>query len=168
MDDTLYNQVFLKPRFQIDFDMNADFLLEKLKKNIDGNQRFKMKSIDNHIIVDVPEKENHYWSPQLQVEIEELTENRSKIKGLFGPKPQVWTLFMFIHFGVAISVLIFGVVIYSNWSLKKSTLFPIVMLVVLSLLWIVLYGIGTIGKSIGKKQMDELKEFTKQVLKNIK
>lgn len=92
MDGISYNQAFLIPRFQIDFDMNADFLLEKLKKNIDVNQRFKMKFIDNHIIVDVPEKENHYWSPQLQVEIEELTENRSKIKGLFDSKPQVYSI----------------------------------------------------------------------------
>ncbi|SEE21863.1 hypothetical protein SAMN04487765_1798 [Tenacibaculum sp. MAR_2010_89] len=168
MDNTLYNQIFLKPRFQIDFEMKADLLLEKIKTNIDENQKFKMKVVDNHIIVDVPEKENHYWSPQLQIEIEELTEYTSKIKGLFGPKPQVWTLFMFIHFGVATAFLIFAVVAYSNWSLKKSGFFPIVMLVVLPLLWIVLYAIGSIGKSTGKKQMDELKEFTKQILKNIK
>ncbi|CAM1364492.1 GTP-binding protein [Tenacibaculum xiamenense] len=167
MDDKLYNQIFLKPRFQMDFEMNANNLLNKLKDYIRTEERYKMKVVDQHIVIDIPEKDNHYWSPQLQIEVEELTENTSKLKGLFGPKPQVWTLFMFIHFAVATAFLIFAIIAYSNWSLNKSYFFPVVMLIALPILWILLYFIGSIGKSTGEKQMNELKSFMKQVLKQL-
>ncbi|MCD8451725.1 GTP-binding protein [Tenacibaculum dicentrarchi] len=126
-----------------------------------------MRIIDQHVIIDIPLKEAHFWSPQLQLEVEELTSTTSKIKGLFGPKPQVWTFFMFLHFMVAFLFLIFGIIAYSNWSLKRIAVLPIVMLVVLPIIWVALYFVGRLGKATGKKQMDKLKKFTKVLLKKI-
>ena len=168
MEDELYNQIFLKPRFQINFDKNADVLLSEINEKAKSDSVYKINLIDNHIMIDVPEKESHFWSPQLQLEIENISKNKSVIKGLFGPKPQVWTLFMFIHFAVAIAFLTFAIIGYSNWSLKKEILLPIVMLIALFLVWVILYFIGSLGKSMGQKQMDELKKFTQKLLKEIK
>ena len=168
MDDQLYNQVFLKPRFQIDFEMDSKSLLDEMKKHLSDVSEYRMKLVDNHLVIDVPDKETHFWSPQLHIEIEDVTDLKSKVKGLFGPKPQVWTLFMFLHFFIATAFLIFGIIAYSNWALDKSSILPIVMLVVLPIVWVLLYFVGTIGKATGKKQMDELKDFTKKLLKEIK
>ncbi|CAM1346112.1 GTP-binding protein [Tenacibaculum crassostreae] len=168
MDDKIYNQIFLKPRFRLDYQMNSEALLEEIKKHLNDVSKYKMKVVDNHVVVDVPEKESHIWSPQLHLEIEKISETTSHIKGLFGPKPQVWTFFMFLHFLVGTAFVIFGIVAYSNWSLKQTSIFPIVMLVVLPIVWITLYLIGSLGKSTGKEQMNELKEYTKKLLKTIK
>ncbi|CAM1348464.1 GTP-binding protein [Tenacibaculum insulae] len=167
MEDEVYNQIFLKPRFQIDFEMNSEVLLNEMKNHLSDLSVYKMKMIDNHVIIDVPEKETHFWSPQLSLEVEELCENTSKIKGLFGTKPQVWTFFMFLHFVVATAFLIFAIMVYSNWSLNKTTVLPIVMVVILPIIWVTLYFVGTIGKATGKQQMDELKDFTKLLLQKI-
>ncbi|WGH74252.1 GTP-binding protein [Tenacibaculum tangerinum] len=168
MDDKLYNQIFLKPRFQLEYDMNSQDLLEGIKKHVSDVSKYKMRVVDNHVVIDVPEKESHLWSPQLQIEIEEVSETKSNIKGLFGPKPQIWTFFMFLHFLVGTAFLIFAIVAYSNWSLKKTTMLPIVMLVVLPIVWVAMYLVGSLGKSTGKKQMDELKDYTKKLLKTVK
>ncbi|SOS48800.1 ABC transporter ATP-binding protein [Tenacibaculum dicentrarchi] len=167
MDDKLYNQIFLKPRFQIDFEMNSAVLIDEIKQHLSDDPAYKMRIIDQHVIIDIPLKEAHFWSPQLQLEVEELTSTTSKIKGLFGPKPQVWTFFMFLHFMVAFLFLIFGIMAYSNWSLKRIAVLPIVMLVVLPIIWVALYFVGRLGKATGKKQMDKLKKFTKVLLKKI-
>ncbi len=167
MEDQLYNQIFLKPRFQIDFEMNSEVLLSEIKNHLVDVKKYKMKIVDNHVIIDVPEKDTHFWSPQLYIEVEDLSETTSKIKGLFGPKPQVWTFFMFLHFVVTTAFFIFGVMAYSNWSLNKGSIFPIVMLIVLPIVWVTLYFVGSLGKSTGKKQMIELKEFTKVLLRKI-
>ncbi|WP_299160241.1 GTP-binding protein [uncultured Tenacibaculum sp.] len=168
MDDQLYNKVFLKPRFQIDFEMDSKSLLDEMKKHLSDVSDYRMKLVDNHLVIDVPDKETHFWSPQLHIEIEDVTDLTSKVKGLFGPKPQVWTLFMFLHFFIATAFLIFGIIAYSNWSLNKSSILPIVMLIVLPIVWVLLYFVGSIGKATGKKQMDELKDFTKKLLKEVK
>ncbi|MCH2034958.1 MAG: GTP-binding protein [Tenacibaculum sp.] len=167
MDDQLYNQIFLKPRFQLEMNFSAEVLLSKITEVIRNEKKYRIKLVDHHIIIDIPEKESHFWSPQLHMEIEEENKDTSKIRGLFGPKPHVWTLFMFIHFGVALAFFIFAVIAYSNHSLGNSITFPVIMLIILPLLWITLYWIGRLGKSFGQNQMDELKSFTESILKEI-
>jgi hypothetical protein len=88
------------------------------------------------------------------------------LKGLFGPKPQVWTLFMFIHFIIGVSFLVFCVLLYSRLSLNGSVFFPILMMIVLPLLWVLLYFLGKIGKSTGKSQMRDLHNFMIKVVNN--
>ncbi|WP_369048173.1 GTP-binding protein [Tenacibaculum sp. UWU-22] len=169
MDDALYNQIFLKPRFQFDFDMNSKMLLSRIKEY--GTRTatyYKIKGVGNHIIIDIPEKDSHFWSPQLQIEIEEISEKKSKIKGLFGPKPQVWTFFMFLHFVVGTAFVIFAILAYSNWSLKNAQALPLIMVAVLPIVWVILYFVGSLGKLTGQKQMDGLKKFMKQTLQEIK
>ena len=95
----------------------------------------------------------------MNLEIEKSEDNKGVLKGLFGPKPQVWTLFMFIHFVVGISFLIFSVMLYVNWSLDEGFIFPLMMVIFLPLLWILLYFLGRIGKSTGHKQMNDLHEL---------
>ncbi|MGB1042279.1 MAG: GTP-binding protein [Tenacibaculum sp.] len=168
MDDQLYNQIFLKPRFQLDYEMNAKAILTKIKDNFSELSSYKIKIVDSHVVLDISDKDAHFWSPQLHLEIEQVNESLSKIKGLFGPKPQVWTFFIFLHFLVATAFLIFAILAYSNWSLNKVAILPIVMLIVLPIIWVTLYFIGSIGKATGKDQMDALKLFTKQMLKEIK
>lgn len=167
MDDSTYNQIFLKPRFQFDIEMNSEDLLEKINHKIRTESAYKMKLIDQHLFIDIGDEESHYWSPQLQIEVEHLSEKTSKIRGLFGPKPQVWTFFMFLHFGIATAFLAFAVIAYSNWSLHKDTAFAMWMVVVLPVVWVGLYFLGRAGKSTGKDQMDELKYFVKQLLTSI-
>lgn len=116
--------------------------------------------------MNVSKKDEHFWSPQLHIEIIEKTEKNSLLKGLFGPKPQVWTLFMFVHFVIGISFLAFLVLLYSRISLKESLFFPILMMIVLPFIWVLLYFLGKIGKASGEKQMIKLHNFMIQIIEN--
>ena len=169
MDEEKNSELFLRPRFQLDLDQSSDVLLDRFKSNLmEGDCKYCSRIVDNHIVIDVPEYESHFWSPQLQVEIEEIDNGKAKLKGLFGPKPQVWTLFMFIHFAVGTAFLVFTVIAYSRWSLKESLIFPVAMLVGLVIIWILLYLLGRLGKSTGEKQMTELKSFMNATLQKVK
>ena len=76
------------------------------------------------------------------MEIVEADENKSILKGLFGPKPQVWTLFMFIHFVVGIAFLLFAVMLYVKLSLGEAFVLPLIMVIFLPLFWLVFCGCG--------------------------
>ena len=165
MKERTSSVVFLRPRFTIDLDENYETVIEKFKKVLKAKDcanpsRFS----DGHIIVDVPKKEEHFWSPQLNMEIVEADNNKSILKGLFGPKPQVWTLFMFIHFIVGIPFLIFAVMLYVNWSLERDFILALMMVIFLPILWAVLYFLGRIGKSTGHNQMDDLHDLMTSIL----
>ena len=169
MSEEKNSELFLRPRFQIDFDTSSDDLLDSFKSNLlEGDCKYCSRIVDNHIVIDIPEKESHFWSPQLHVEIEEIDKEKAVVKGLFGPKPQVWTLFMFIHFLVGTAFLVFAVIAYSRWSLKESLIFPMAMLVGLVIVWVLLYLLGRLGKSTGEKQMTELKSFMNTTLQKVR
>ena len=124
----------------------------------------KGKIVEGHVVIDVSPEENHFWSPQLHLEIEAMDTENSIAKGLFGPKPQVWTLFIFLHSTVAftfISVLIYA---YTKWTLKEDITLSIWILIVLPIFWFVMYFLGQLGKKTGHSQMEDLHNFMMKVL----
>ena len=159
------SEVFLRPRFSIDLEENAEIVLNRFSDKFKKEETtFRGSIIDGHIFIAVSKKEEHFWSPQLHLEILEKTKKTSLLKGLFGPKPQVWTLFMFIHFVIGISFLGFAVFLYTKISLNESIIFPVIMMFVLPLVWTVLYFLGKIGKDTGKSQMKDLHDFMIKVI----
>ena len=160
MKEEKNSDIHLRPRFKMIFEESQQKLIDKFKDNLkSSNCKYGSKIIDGHIIIEVPVEENHFWSPQLNIEIEKVSENQSILKGLFGPKPQVWTFFMFIHFAMAVAFIGFFIVTHVKWTLKSDYKAALITTLALPILWIVMYFLGRIGKKTGHKQMDELHEF---------
>lgn len=166
MSEENNNEVFLRPRFRIDFEESETDLMERFKTNLNSSDcKYCSKIIDQHIVIDVPFDEDHFWSPQLNIEILKGETTESVVKGLFGPKPQVWTLFMFLHFAVGITFLIFLTLLYVRWSFEASLVFPLIMVILLPIIWGSLYFIGRLGRRKGKEQMEELHDFMMETLR---
>lgn len=160
-------ELFLRPRFTIDFNASPESVINRF------SETFKTKKtncrgviVDYHIFISVPKKDEHFWSPQLHLEFIKMDENITEIKGLFGPKPQVWTFFMFIHFVVGGLFLVFSTMLYTKISLKESYFFPLMMVIFLPLFWILLYFLGKIGKDTGKPQIKILHDLMISVITN--
>lgn len=165
MKEQKNSDIHLRPRFKMPFNESQQQIISKFEANIkDGNCKYCTKIVDGHIVIDIPKEENHFWSPQLNIEIEKIEEQKTMIKGLFGPKPQVWTLFMFFHFAAAVAFIGFSVMAYVQWSLKTDYSFALTFVISLPILWIVMYFLGSWGKSTGNKQMDELYQFMMKTL----
>lgn len=132
---------------------------EKSKK-----EPFMVHRIDDHIFIRFNNTENNYWSPQLHLEIEESDDQNSRLHGVFGPNPTIWTFFMFLHFGVATVFVILGVWAYSGASLNRPYGLQIGFMLFTVLLWFVLYLVGRMGKKRGKPQMRQLYQFMMDTL----
>lgn len=167
MSEKINNPIHLRPKFVIDLNEDAAVIVEKFNQNLmQGNDRFPSKLVDGHIIIDVPKNVDHFWSPQLNIEIEPVREGKCLVKGFFGPKPQVWTLFVFVHSTVGIAFLVFAVMLYVKWSLGEGMILPLMMTIFLPLFWVLLYFLGRIGRSSGHGQMDDLHDLMTNILKN--
>ncbi len=167
MKEKTSNPIHLRPRFSIELNDEKEKVIQKFKNALqNGNDKFPSRFVDDHIIIDVPKKEDHFWSPQLNIEVENADEDKTLLNGLFGPKPQVWTLFMFIHSLVGVAFLIFSVMLYVRWSLNESIILPLIMTLFLPLFWVLLYFLGRLGKSTGHSQMDDLHDLMTNILKN--
>jgi len=154
------SELYLRPRFSIELDENYKSILTRFSDEFKKEEIIFRGSVsDTHIFINVPQQDEHFWSPQLHLELIEISENETELKGLFGPKPQVWTLFMFIHFVIGTLFIGFCVLLYTQISLNEAIIFPLIVIVVLPLVWILLYFLGKIGKDTGKSQMKKLHEF---------
>jgi len=159
------NKILLKPRFKMEFDESQEIILQKFKENLaNRNCQYCAKQSGNHIFLDVPKKEAHFWSPQMAIEIIKGENKKTIVKGILGPKPQVWTFFMFIHFALALAFIVFFVLFYVKWHMEKEYHFYKYMLISIPIIWIILYFIGQYGKKLAYKQMLDLDKFLMKTL----
>lgn len=158
----LPNDIVLRPRFQLELSTQKDILLETFEGSV--QPPFVIKRLDNHVFIRFNADHSHFWSPQLQLEIEDMEGEKSKVYGLFGPNPTLWTFFMFLHFGIATLFTILGIWAYSRASLDKPYGLHLSLMAFMVVLWFVLYAFGRAGKHRGKPQMQELYGFMKKVI----
>ena len=158
----LPNDIVLRPRFQIQLKEPKETALNSFE-NI-KTEPFLVKRIDDHVFIKFNKKYAHFWSPQLHLEINEVDDDNSRLYGLFGPNPTLWTFFMFVHFGVATFFVIFGIWAYSSAALDRSYGLQIGAMIFMTVLWFVLYAFGRAGKRKGKPQMNQLYSFMSNTL----
>lgn len=158
----LPNEIILRPRFQLELDQTKEPVLKSFE-NVD-QPPFIVRRMDDHVFIKFEQEKVHFWSPQLHLEINDTEDKGSKIYGLFGPNPTLWTFFMFLHFGVATIFIGLGVWAYSSASLDKTYGLQIGLMVFMVLLWFVLYAMGRAGRKKGRPQMKELHLFMNKIL----
>ncbi len=158
------NDIVLRPRFKAELNENNETLLKAFDATKKTQSEFVVSRIDDHVFIKFPKEKQHFWSPQLHLEINKSSTNTSMLHGLFGPNPTVWTMFMFFHFIVAGLFIAFGIWAYTNWSLKNEYAIQLSLMFLMIIIWVVLYFAGSIGKASSKNEMHHLHDFMNRVL----
>jgi hypothetical protein len=161
------NEIRLRLRFYKDVAETADVIRQKFenyKNNSTEDCHLKIKH--NHIWMNIPEGKREYWSPHLHLELEPKDNNGTHIRGLFGPEPTLWTLFMFLHFMVAGIFVIFSGIAYSNYVLKQPTTMNLVVMILMVVVWFLLYFIAKQIRFKGNGQMNELEGKFLEILES--
>ncbi|AKA34556.1 hypothetical protein [Flagellimonas lutaonensis] len=161
----LPNDIVLRPRFNVQTRQPKS----TVQRIFDTAQKspFLMKRLDDHIFIRFSKEHTTFWSPQLHLELTDFEEGKTKIHGVYGPNPVLWTFFMFLHFGVATCFVILGIWAYSKHSLGHDITLLIVGMVLLVVVWIALYLFGRLGKAKGKGQMEQLHQFFNECLRSV-
>ncbi|GAA3586969.1 GTP-binding protein [Flavivirga amylovorans] len=159
------NDIVLRPRFKIELNKSNQSILKDFEALKSSQSDFIVTRLDNHVFIKFPKEKQHFWSPQLHLEIDEIDSNSSLLHGLFGPNPTVWTMFIFFHFLVAGLFIASGIWAYTNSSLDKSYAIQVSLMFLMVLIWVVLYFAGSIGKASSKNEMRALHNFMNDVIK---
>lgn len=165
---SLTNEIVLRPRFKFEVKHENEALLKLFEDTKTSQSEFIVSRVDDHVFIKIPKKNQHFWSPQLHLEINKKHDNETSsiIYGLFGPNPTVWTMFMFFHFIVAGLFIGFGIWGYTNWSLGSDFAIQLFVALLMILIWVGLYFGGRIGKGTGMAQMHELHHFMRDTLRS--
>jgi len=161
----LSNDIVLRPRFKFDVSTGSEKLLKGFEETKKLQSDFIVNRIDDHVFIKFPKQAQHFWSPELHLEINEKDKQNATVHGLFGPNPTVWTMFMFFHFIIACLFIGFGIWAYTNATLGNPYAIQVFLTLFMVLIWVVLYVAGRMGKSKGKPEMYKLHGFMKDTLR---
>ena len=156
--------IALRPRFEVESKNSVEKILERAKTlKSELKSDYQIKIIDEHLYFYFSKEKRKYYSPFLHLELE-ANEDRTTVKGLFGPEQLLWTLFMFLHFIIAGLFLVFAMMAYTHWSLNQSIVLDVVVMTFMVVFWILLYVIARINREKGVPQMHELEDLMHKVL----
>ena len=156
-------QVQLKPSFKVRAEKQPFYQkLKTLNKKGLRSQGIILKRLDEHISFSIIDSEKKYYSPRLHVEIEEKED--LVLHCTFGPEPNVWTFFMFIHFFLALAFLSLMIWGYSNSVMQGSNMIVYVFSAVIVLAWILLYVMARRNRKKASPQSQLLLKALKQLV----
>jgi len=160
------NETILRPRFSFEIDQPNEIALSSFEDSKKSQSKFIVSRTGNHVFIRVPKARQQITSPQLHLEIIPINEHKSTVKGLFGPSPTVWTLFMFLHFIIIVLILAICIWAYTNWRLESPLSLQIVLLTILCFIWTTLYFLGKSNKKKRIPEMLEQHHFMRDVLRS--
>ncbi|MDN5204691.1 hypothetical protein QQ008_25090 [Fulvivirgaceae bacterium BMA10] len=151
----------IRPRFKIETAYSVEDLGEKIKMGLNQeNAPCKGQVYPGYSTLYLPREEQHYWSPQLTLTFEE-TENGSLLRGLYAPRPAVWTMFVFFYSAIGFAILLVAVIGLSYLSLGKSATL-LWLIPVFVVLFLTLYLVAYFGQKMGRDQMITLHRFVEK------
>lgn len=158
-------QVQLRPRFEKIVTKPVAGIKESAESLKQSKKpEFFINLLDDHIWIYVGKENKKPYSPHLHLELEALENGDTKVKGLYGPEPALWTMFMFLHFVVAGIFIIFGVFAYSNWSLEQPFGIHLLVMIMMIIAWFSLYFIARNNRKKGMPQAYELEKVMEEIL----
>ncbi len=155
----------IRPRFKVETPLSKEEIRALFSKRLKAPDAPCSGKIRGDYIALFPKaKDKHYWSPHLSITIDDNEiEGKHLLRGLYGPSPSVWSMFMLFYVFLSVMLLIVMVVGFGNRSLGLSSvilwLVPVILIVILSL-----YLIAYFGQKKGHDQIEMIHGFLEEVL----
>ena len=159
-EETTLDKMRSRPRFKMYTSLSSHYYSQQLTNFLNKNEANFSGNINREAAtICVKTQHNEYWKPYLTLRTES-EENKTVIRGTFGPSSAVWTFFMFLYFIFGILWMVFITLWFVgkqikvenyNWALPVS----FAMLVML----IIIYLAARLGQQKGKEEMEKLRKF---------
>jgi hypothetical protein len=162
-EETTLDKIRSRPRFKMFTHLTKEEYAESLQKYLNEHKDEFSGNINKEIATICVETEyDNYWKPRLALRIE-IEDEKTAIRGIFGPSSAVWTFFMFLYFTFSI----FWMTFFSMYYVEKqinSNEFPwaiyasFFMLICIALT----YAAARFGQHKGKEEMQKLRRFAEE------
>lgn len=146
----------VRPRFEIETDLDADEIMERLRRRLPDCPHCTGMSVGRHAELFVPESQRRLWSPWLSVTADEHVDG-SLVRGRFAPHPSVWTLYLFLAFGLGFTLLVGTTWGYAQWATERTP-WAFLSVPLVFVFGVLLFVASQIGQKLGGEQMDDLRD----------
>lgn len=143
----------IRPHFVHEEEVSlADFQSDIVKAIEENETRCHVKSFPGYLTLVIPDEDQHFWSPQLNLSLEEEPEGETTtIRGTYGPNTNVWSMFLYAYLTGGCLAGVSAVFAISKWVVSGVSWVFIPAAVFVTLL-IALYIVAQTGQKLGAQQ----------------
>lgn len=154
---TFGDQIALTPQFSVELPENKNSVLSSFLRA--NNPDYSVTCVDGRIFVAVSEKEEEWWSPQLQLEVNKIDESRSVLSGWVAPRSLLWNTLLCVQLAAGLTFIGCLAWTYFNWTAGTNIVLPLLLAILMIPSWISLYYVRKSGKSKGRPFIYGFYEF---------
>lgn len=163
IEETAIDHIRARPRFKIFTEISRENYTTFLKNFLASkSDEFSGNINAETAVITVKTGQDDYWKPCLALRTE-TEENKTVIRGVFGPSSAVWTFFMFLYFILAILWMVFITIWFVEKQIKSSD-FPWALPVSFIMLSLLLgtYLATRLGQQKARAEMQKLRKFAEE------
>jgi hypothetical protein len=155
----------VRPKFEMESNKTIEEIITIIKEKLKINtHHLHGQAMHDHITIRVNQSHRHYWSPQLSVQLYREPEDKvTRLVGVYGPMPNVWTLFTLVYLAVGVLFVFISIIGFSQKALGNSSsilyVLPILVAVALTM-----YIISQMGQKLGAAQTYAIHYFFEEAL----
>lgn len=153
----------IRPRFRHQIEGSAEEVHKKLVDGFSKNtDRIHLVKLPHYLVIEYNESIRHYWSPQLQLSLEE-NEEGTLLRGMYGPHPNVWAIFFYGYAAMGVLGTFFLVIGLSQIMVDEPS-WAFYALGGCAVTAIVLYLIAQAGQKVGVEQTFDLHHMYTEIM----
>lgn len=142
----------LRPRFSQVLDLGVEEARQKIVQQVkQSGARCEVKSFPGYLSLRIPEEDQHYWSPQLQLSLDPEGDGKTRVEGTYGPNTNMWASFLYGYLFVGSAGLFSGMLGACQWWLGETSwglwIFGAMLAIAISL-----YLLAQFGQKLGARQ----------------
>ena len=143
----------IRPKFEMTTPKSLEEIIELVKSGLkDNRHHLHGQAMHDHITIRINKDHRHYWSPQLSILMyREPTDSMTTLKGVYGPMPNVWTLFAISYLAIGVLTTFISIIGFSQKALGHDSQI-LWTLPILAGLVIGLYIMSQLGQKLGAAQ----------------
>lgn len=146
----------LRPTRHLPSPLSAEELLTRCEAMLNCNDcPCEGNVLGQHVTLKIRDKDRHFWSPWLNIEIEPRPDHTSILHARFSPHPNIWTIVALSYIAMGVVIMIGGCFALSQWWIKQpaTALWSIPFALLVSA---ALFIASQVGQKLAANEMDML------------
>lgn len=156
----------MRPRFRVTLDLPVEAARDRIVDPL-RTPPCPVEGLvaGHHVELKIPAGDRHFWSPHLSLEVESAGD-RTLLRGLFGPRPSVWTMFATLYMALVFIAFFGSVLGVSQWLIDKPA-WGFWALPFSGVVFLGAYTATLFGQRLGREQMATLREYLRACFEGV-
>jgi hypothetical protein len=110
----------IRPVFSQELSLAPAEVQRRIRRGVEeGEGRFEIKEHAGFLCFRIHPDDRHFWSPRLNLSIDERADGGTIVHGIYGPNADVWGMFLYSYLIVGLLALFSGLFGFCQWWLGE-------------------------------------------------